>query len=137
MTENTCLFCQIITEKIPSKRIYEDDICIAILDIFPVSRGHSLVIPRMHYNTIEDIPENVLKHLIIVVQELGRKIHKKLEIDGYNILQNNFTAAGQAVDHFHIHIIPRLKDDSKFKLKLPKVQIDDIQLENVRSKILN
>ena len=137
MTENTCLFCQIITEKIPSKRIYEDDICIAILDIFPVSRGHSLVIPRMHYNTIEDIPENVLKHLIIVVKELGRRIHKKLEVDGYNILQNNFAAAGQAIDHFHIHIIPRLKDDSKFKLKLPKVQIDDNQLENVRSKILN
>ena len=137
MTENTCLFCKIITEEIASRRIYEDDICIAILDIFPVSRGHSLVIPRMHYNTIEDIPENVLKHLIIVVKELGRRIHKKLEVDGYNILQNNFAAAGQAIDHFHIHIIPRLKDDSKFKLKLPKVQIDDNQLENVRSKILN
>ena len=136
MTEDKCLFCQIISEKIQSKRIYEDDICVGILDIFPVSRGHSLIIPRMHYNTIEDIPENVLKHLIIVVKELGGKIHKKLNVDGYNILQNNFPAAGQVINHFHIHIIPRLKNDSKFKLKIPKIQVDDNQLENIRSKIL-
>ena len=136
MTEDNCLFCQIISEKIPSKRIYEDDICIGILDIFPVSRGHSLIMPRMHYNTIEDIPENVLKHLIIVVKELGKKIHEKLNVDGYNILQNNFPAAGQVINHFHIHIIPRLKNDSKFKLKIPKIQVDDNQLENIRSKIL-
>ena len=136
MTEDKCLFCQIISEKIQSKRIYEDDICIGILDIFPVSRGHSLIMPRMHYNTIEDIPENVLKHLIIVVKELGGKIHKKLNVDGYNILQNNFPAAGQVINHFHIHIIPRLKNDSKFKLKIPKIQVDDNQLENIRSKIL-
>ena len=137
MNESSCLFCQIISEKIPSKRIYADEICIGILDIFPVSKGHSLIIPRIHYNTIEDIPENVLKHLIIVVKKLGKKIHNSLEIDGYNILQNNFAAAGQVINHFHIHIIPRLKNDSKFRLMIPKIQADDDQLEKIKSKILN
>jgi histidine triad (HIT) family protein len=136
MNETNCLFCEIISEKIPSKRIYEDEICIGILDIFPVSKGHSLIIPRMHYTTIEDIPDNILKHLVLVVKKLGELIHKKLEIDGYNILQNNFAAAGQVINHFHIHIIPRSKNDSKFRLKIPKIQVDDSILENIKSKIL-
>jgi histidine triad (HIT) family protein len=137
MNETNCLFCEIISEKIPSKRIYEDDICIGILDIFPVSKGHSLIIPRIHFNTIEDIPDNILKHLILVVKQLGKIIHNKLEIDGYNILQNNFVAAGQVINHFHIHIIPRSKNDSKFRLKIPKIQVDDSQLENIKLKILD
>lgn len=137
MNEEKCLFCQIVSKIIPSKLIYEDEICIGILDIFPISKGHTLVIPKRHYFTLEDIPKKDLSHLMIVVKDLGIKIHNKLNIDGYNILQNNFLAAGQVVNHFHIHIIPRQKNDLKFELKIPKLQVDDNTLEEVRSKILN
>ena len=137
MNEKECLFCKIITNEIPAKIIYNDEICIGILDIFPISKGHSLVIPKSHYSTIEDIPDDILAHLMVVVKKLGRKIHNRLSIDGYNILQNNFLAAGQVINHFHIHIIPRQKDDKKFQLLIPKLQIDDSTLEGVKSEILS
>ncbi|TFG23791.1 MAG: HIT family protein [Promethearchaeota archaeon] len=137
MNEKECLFCNITTNEIPAKIIFNDEICIGILDIFPISKGHTLVIPKSHYSTIEDIPDDILTHLMVVVKKLGKKIHNRLNIDGYNILQNNFTAAGQVINHFHIHIIPRKKDDAKFQIKIPKLQIDDSTLDAIKSEILS
>lgn len=136
MNENECLFCGIISNRIPAKIIFEDDICIGILDIFPISKGHTLIIPKNHYFNIEDIPDDVLSHLFVIVKKLGKKIRNQLNIDGYNILQNNFPAAGQVINHFHIHIIPRQTNDSKFHIKIPKSQIDNSTLEEVKSAIL-
>ncbi len=123
----------IVKKKIPSKILFENEKNLAFLDIYPIYKGHTIVIPKKHYQNLEDIPENDLTEIFKVVKDLAILIHNKLEIDGYNILQNNFEAAGQVIRHFHIHIIPRSKNDGRFKLQIPREQASEEEL----NKILN
>lgn len=133
MNESDCIFCQIVEKKIPSKVLYEDEKNLAFLDIYPIFKGHTIIIPKRHYHNLEEIPEIELAETYKVVKELATLIHKKLKIDGYNILQNNYEAAGQVIQHFHVHIIPRSKNDGRFKLKIPREPSTDKEL----NKILN
>lgn len=110
-----CIFCKIVNNDIPASRIYEDDNFFAFLDMNPVNPGHVLVIPRGHYESFLELPQNILEKYLIVVQQVTRAVASSLEVDGYNIMQNNGKAAGQSVFHVHFHIVPRFKDDS-FKL---------------------
>ena len=129
--DDKCIFCKIIEKSIPSKIIFENDKNLAFLDIFPVSKGHTIVIPKNHYKNLEEIPNNELSELFEIVKRVSILIHKKLKIDGYNILQNNFRAAGQVVNHFHVHIIPRTNEDEKFKLFIPKKQAKEEELNQI------
>jgi histidine triad (HIT) family protein len=131
MDKNDCIFCQIVDKKIPSKVVFEDEKNLAFLDIYPIYKGHTIVIPKNHYQNLEDIPEFELVEIYKVVKELATLIHDKLNIDGYNILQNNFEAAGQVIQHFHVHIIPRSRNDGRFKLKIPREQSTDEELNNI------
>jgi len=133
MNKSDCIFCQIVEKKIPSKILYEDEKNLAFLDIYPIFKGHTIVIPKGHYHNLEEIPEFELAEIFKVVKKLAILIHDKLKIDGYNILQNNFEAAGQVIQHFHVHIIPRSKNDGRFKLKIPREQSTEEELD----KILN
>jgi len=129
--DDKCIFCKIIEKSIPSKVLFENDKNLAFLDIFPVSRGHTIVIPKNHYNNLEEIPNNELSELIKIVKKVSILLHKKLKVDGYNILQNNFRAAGQVINHFHVHIIPRSNEDGKFKLFIPKKQAKEEELNQI------
>ncbi|MFX1418479.1 MAG: HIT family protein [Promethearchaeota archaeon] len=129
MKEKDCVFCKIMDREITSKIIFENDLTLAFLDISPISKGHTIVIPKNHYSNLEDIPDYELTELYKVVKNLAKRIHKNIEIDGYNILQNNFIAAGQVIKHFHVHIIPRKFDDKKFQIKIPRVQASEEELE--------
>ena len=131
MNETNCIFCQIVKKKIPSKVIFENEKNLAFLDIYPIFKGHTIVIPKMHYQNLEEIPEIELSETYKVVKELATLIHKKLKIDGYNILQNNFEAAGQVIEHFHVHIIPRSRNDGRFKLKIPREQATEEELNGI------
>ena len=133
MNGEDCIFCKIVKKEIPSKILYENEKNLAFLDIFPINEGHTIVIPKNHYQNIEDAPEGEIVELFKIVKNLAIMIHKKLKIDGYNILQNNFEAAGQVIKHLHVHIIPRNKTDEKFKLKIPRNQASKKKLD----KILN
>ncbi len=133
MNVEDCIFCKIVKKEIPSKIVFENEKNLAFLDIFPINDGHTVVIPKNHYNNIEDIPEDELTELFKVIKNLAILIHKQLKIDGYNILQNNFEAAGQIIMHFHVHIIPRKKTDEKFELKIPRNQASEEDL----NKMLN
>ncbi len=126
-----CIFCKIANREIPSKIIFENDFCLAFLDIFPISKGHTIVIPKKHYLNLEDIPDYDLSEVYKTVKKLAIKIRKNLKIEGYNILQNNFIAAGQEVKHFHVHIIPRNYDDKKFRIKIPRDQASEVELEEI------
>lgn len=106
-----CIFCKIINKEIPSKIVYEDDLVIAILDLSQATYGHTLVMPKKHYANIYEIDDDTLAHLIKVVKELAIKLKNKLHADGINILNNNAEAAGQTIMHYHIHILPRYKND--------------------------
>lgn len=129
--DDKCIFCKIIEKSIPSKVLFENDKNLAFLDIFPISKGHTIVIPKNHYNNLEEIPNNELSELFEIVKKVSILLHKKLKVDGYNILQNNFRAAGQVVNHFHVHIIPRSNEDGKFKLLTPKKQAKEEELNQI------
>lgn len=129
MNIEDCLFCKIVNKEIPSKIIFENSSNLAFLDIFPISKGHIIVIPKNHYKNIEEIPNNELMELFKTVKKIAILIHKRLKIDGYNILQNNFKAAGQEINHIHVHIIPRNDKDDKFKLNIPRNQATKEELE--------
>ena len=110
-----CLFCKIGRGEIPSHTLYEDENVKVFLDIFPVSKGHCLVIPKRHYELVMDIPEeemSFLKKLPMILENLT----KATGATGLNIVQNNGKDAGQVVDHVHFHIIPRFPDDGLMKL---------------------
>lgn len=102
-----CIFCKIVSGEIPSNKIYEDDHILAFLDIRPVNPGHTLVIPKQHYQNLEEIPEAELQFLILAVKKIGASLKAKLKIEGYAVSANNDPSAGQEVPHLHFHIIPR------------------------------
>ena len=135
MKSEDCIFCKITRREILSKVVYENNLNLAFLDISPISKGHTIVIPKNHYSTLDDIPDHELTELYKVVKKIASMIHEKLQTDGYNILQNNFTAAGQVVKHFHVHIIPRKFDDDKFRVKIPRNQATEADLNNVLKKM--
>jgi histidine triad (HIT) family protein len=117
-----CIFCKIANGEIPSYKVYEDDKALAFLDIAPVSPGHTLIIPKKHFQNMESIPDDELIHSIKVVKKIGQVIKKKLNAPGYNISVNNDPIAGQIVPHLHFHVIPRKEGDG---LKLwPQEKID-------------
>jgi histidine triad (HIT) family protein len=105
--KNNCVFCAIEAGEIPSFKIYEDDRVLAFLDINPFSKGHTLVIPKVHYEGLLDADEDVLAALVLRVKQVAGRLKAALGCDGFNILQNNGEAAGQTVRHIHFHIVPR------------------------------
>ncbi len=129
LSNDDCIFCKIIVKEIPSKILYQNNDTIAFLDIFPISQGHTIVIPKKHYTNLETIPINELYEVMGTVKIVSKLIYKNLRIDGYNILQNNYKAAGQVINHFHIHIIPRSSSDGKFKLIIPREQATEEELD--------
>ena len=106
-----CIFCRIVRRELPASKIFENDKVLAFLDINPISRGHTLVIPKEHYLDITDIPEEILKEIIAVTQNISKKIFEKLGADGINLQNSNKPAANQVVPHYHMHIIPRYNGD--------------------------
>ena len=106
-----CVFCKIINNEIPSKKVYEDEDVLAILDLSQLTYGHTLVMPKAHYATLLDSPNDVRAKLINVTCCLANKIKKNLNAEGVNIVNNSGEAAGQTVMHTHIHIIPRYNGD--------------------------
>ncbi len=99
-----CLFCKIINGDIPSYKIYEDDICLAFLDINPNTNGHTLIIPKKHYKDLLEINNDTLNHILNISKELINKLTTKLSCDGISLVQNNGSV--QEIKHFHIHLKP-------------------------------
>lgn len=106
-----CIFCKIVNSEIPSYKVYEDKATFAFLDINPISDGHTLVIPKQHFENIHDISEDSAKAVAITVKKVANAVKQTFNADGINILQANGTAAGQAVLHYHTHVVPRMEGD--------------------------
>ena len=104
-----CLFCKIINGDIPSSKVYEDDKVLVFLDINPNTNGHMLIVPKEHVVTVDDISEELAKHILKVEKEMYSLLKDKLNCEGMTIVQNN--DLGQEVKHYHVHLIPRYKDD--------------------------
>ncbi len=105
-----CIFCKIANGEIGSNTIYEDDDLRVIFDINPAAAGHALILPKEHAASLLEYPAEKLGHVFETAQKVGKAMEKELGADGVNILANCREAAGQSVDHFHVHVIPRYQD---------------------------
>lgn len=111
MRDETCIFCKIANGDIPSATIYEDADFRAILDLGPASKGHALILPKEHYADLYELDDELAAKVLPVAKKIISKMKNIVECDGYNLVQNNGTAAGQTVFHFHLHLIPRYEND--------------------------
>ncbi|MFP3420850.1 HIT family protein [Bacillus sp. SIMBA_154] len=102
-----CIFCKIIDGDIPCAKVYEDEHVLAFLDISQVTKGHTLVIPKIHKENIYDMTPEVSNHYFKAIPKIARAIKQEFEPIGLNLLNNNGEKAGQSVFHYHMHIIPR------------------------------
>ena len=110
MDATDCIFCKIISGELPSSKVYEDNDVLAFLDIKPVNPGHTLVIPKKHFENIHDTPDDIFAKTMVAAKKIADAI-LKLGAKGVNIGMNNGSAAGQIVFHAHIHIMPRYGKD--------------------------
>ena len=117
-----CIFCSIVNGEIPSNKAYEDDTVIAFLDVNPTSYGHTLVVPKEHCDSFLDCKDEVRDHVFKVAQQLVTKLDTQLKCDGINILTNIHEAAGQSVNHFHVHLIPRYKDHDSVTIEFSEIE---------------
>lgn len=126
-----CIFCQIISGKVQSRRIYEDDKVLAILDVNPGNPGHILVMPKEHYSIMPQIPDNEIGHIFMVAKALSNASLRALEVHGSNIIVANGVAAGQRAQHFMAHLIPR-KENDNIGFQIPQETIPEEELQKIR-----
>ena len=112
MRDNNCIFCKIANGEIPSAKIYEDEDFRVILDLSPASKGHALILPKEHYANLFELDDEVASKVLPVAKQVVTKMKEVLNCDGYNLVQNNGESAGQTVNHFHLHLIPRYEGDN-------------------------
>lgn len=130
-----CIFCKIIAGGIPAQRVLETPDALAFLDVGPLAPGHTLLVPKQHFRDIRDIPAETLASVSAQIPALARAIYKATGATGMNVLQNSGESSGQAVFHFHIHLIPRREADGLgFRWNAGKYEAG--QAERIRSEIL-
>jgi histidine triad (HIT) family protein len=115
MNVKSCVFCKIARKQAPASFVYEDENVLAFLDIRPLNEGHTLVIPKEHYVTIFEVPEELVAHLHRIVKRVALAVRESTKADGISIIQQNGKAAGQEIFHLHVHVIPRYEGQ-----KLPR-----------------
>lgn len=133
---DNCIFCKIISGEIPSAVIFENDEFKVILDRFPASKGHVLIIPKKHFDNIFDIDPDLGGRLFTLAVRMAGIVKKATGAENMNIIQNNGPLAGQTVNHFHLHIIPRYENDS-ISVKWSQLQLTDDEIEDVRKAIVS
>ena len=135
MHDKNCIFCKIINKEIPSSIVYEDDDVMAFLDISQTTKGHTLVIPKDHYQNFLATPSEVSNKVMEVAKRIGMAQIDMLHAEGVNILTNVNEAAGQSVMHFHVHVIPRYANTDGFKLTFEDNSEKDLNLPSIATKI--
>jgi histidine triad (HIT) family protein len=132
-TIKDCIFCKIMKGEIPCTKIYEDENVLSFLDIGPVNKGHALVIPKEHHETLLDMPDGLLCEVAKTVKKVSKAVKEGMGVEGFNIIQSNFKVSGQLVPHYHVHIIPRLETDG---LKhWPQGKYEEGEADKVAEKI--
>ena len=130
-----CIFCKLANGVFPTNFIYEDEDFKVILDANPATKGHSLILPKKHFKNLLDADEEILKKALPLAKKLSNKLIEVLKCDGINVLQNNNKAAGQAVFHLHIHLIPRYKDEKEHMLSWKANKFSDEEMKNIAESL--
>jgi histidine triad (HIT) family protein len=118
--DHPCIFCHIADKRIPANVVFENEDVIAFLDISQTTRGHTLVIPKRHYDNMLVTPKTILYKVMSVAQRIGQAQMQTLKALGVNVISNNYPAAGQSVFHFHVHVIPRYSSHDQLRLEMLK-----------------
>ena len=132
---NNCPFCKIAKGTASASLVYEDDKVLAFLDINPSNIGHTLVVPRDHWENIYEIPEEILTKILIVTKKVSIAIKKTVNAEGIKIIQLNGKAAGQMVMHIHFHIIPILSEFEKIRDHVRRINTSREKLNETALKI--
>ncbi len=117
--KDDCIFCKLANGVFPTNSIYEDDKFNVILDMGPATKGHALILPKEHADNLYELPDETAAAAMVLAKKLATKMVDKLGADGLNVVQNNGEAAGQTVMHYHLHLIPRYKNDGQHILWEP------------------
>ncbi|MCM1325804.1 MAG: HIT family protein [Bacteroidales bacterium] len=134
MKNEDCIFCKIAKGEIPSKTLYEDEQFRVILDLGPATKGHALILPKSHAANLYELSDEDASKVLVLAKKMAILMRDKLSCDGFNLVQNNGEVAGQTVMHFHLHLIPRYKDDKQKILWKPGESTPE-ELEAVRKQI--
>lgn len=134
MKDTNCIFCKIANGEIPSKTLYEDEDFRVILDLGPASKGHALILPKEHYADLYELPEETAGEVMKLAKKMATQMTQRLGCEGFNLVQNNGELAGQTVFHFHMHLIPRYRDDGQ-KIGWKPQEATQEELETIRAQI--
>ena len=130
-----CIFCQIISGKVQSRKVYEDDKVIALLDINPANPGHVLLLTKEHYSIMPQIPDDEISHVFMAVKALSNSMLRGIDAQGTNIIVANGIAAGQRAQHFMAHVIPRKENDG-VNFTLPQKTMEQDEIESTGNKLI-
>ncbi|MCR5368147.1 histidine triad (HIT) family protein [Eubacterium ruminantium] len=136
MIKDDCIFCKLANGIFPTNTIYEDEDFRVILDNSPAAKGHSLIIPKQHFENIYSTDDAYLAKLLPVAKKVANALKKTFNCNGVNIVQNNEPAAGQTVFHLHVHVIPRYNDD-KVGITWPQHEVDQDEQKKLADEIAN
>ena len=129
-----CIFCKIIGGKIPAVKVYEDAYVIGFLDIMPANKGHCLVVPRNHADTLVEMSDKDLAATVLAAKKISKALSLSFGNASFNVVMNNGKEAGQVVNHAHIHIIPRFQKD-RLRIKWSHLKYDDGEMSEYAEKI--
>jgi histidine triad (HIT) family protein len=136
VNKDSCIFCRIVQKKVPASYVYEDAKVMAFLDIKPLNEGHTLIIPKAHYENIFDIPQELNAYLHGIIKQVAIAVKKATNSDGISIIQQNGKAANQDVPHLHAHIIPRY-NGQKMPSFSETLEVSKEKLNQTAEKIRN
>jgi len=136
MSSNDCIFCKIVRGEVPSSVIFQDDICMAFMDAFPIITGHCLLIPKQHFVNLLDVDGDVLAHMSRKLAELTKAVLKATGAEGVLNVVANGEGAGQEIAHLHFHTIPRSKSDP-FGFKFPPGYRDSMTPRDELNRVSN
>ena len=131
-----CVFCSIAADNSPAYRLYEDENTLAFLDIEPSTRGHTLVVPKTHYETTTDMPESLVGEVFKTVHHVSDALESAYQLDGFALVQENGVTAKQDVPHVHVHILPRYGDDA-LDLEWSGERVDETIQQEVVATVQN
>ena len=130
-----CIFCQIVAGNVQSRKVYEDDKVIGVLDINPANPGHTLVVTKEHYSIMPQIPDDEVAHVFTVVKSLSNSMLRAIDAQGTNIVVANGVVAGQRAQHFMAHIIPRKENDG-INFVLPQKTMEQNEIEEIGNRLI-
>lgn len=132
--KDDCIFCKLANGVIPTRSIYEDEDFRVIMDAAPATKGHALILPKEHAANIYELPEETAGKAFILAKRMAEHMTQELSCDGFNILQNNGETAGQTVFHFHIHLIPRYREDGQ-ELTMEQHAYPDEEMDRIEQTL--